>query len=42
MDIKFRKIGINPPEYIREEKESFEYILNYLEERGVQYNVRIL
>ncbi|MBA7527613.1 Lysine 6-dehydrogenase [subsurface metagenome] len=39
---KFRKIGINPPEYIGEEKENFEYILNYLEERGVQYNVRIL
>lgn len=39
---KFRKIGINPPEYIGEEKENFEYILNYLEERGVQYDVKIL
>ena len=39
---KFRKIGINPPEYVGEKKENFQYILNYLEERGVQYNVKIL
>lgn len=31
--------GICPPEFIGVEKENFEFILDYLTERGVQYNV---
>lgn len=42
MEGKFRRIGMNPPEYVGEEKENFNYILDYLEKRGVQYNVKIL
>lgn len=42
MEGRFRRIGINPPEYVGEEKDNFKYILDYLEKRGVQYNVKIL
>jgi len=31
--------GICPPEYIGEDKKNFDFILNYLTDRGVQYNV---
>jgi saccharopine dehydrogenase-like NADP-dependent oxidoreductase len=36
---KIKHKGICPPEYIGVDKNNFEFILNYLIERGVQYNV---
>lgn len=36
---KIKHKGICPPEYIGVDKDNFEFILNYLIERGVQYNV---
>jgi len=36
---KIKHKGICPPEYIGVDKTNFEFILNYLIERGVQYNV---
>lgn len=36
---KIKDKGICPPEYIGKNKENFEYIINYLTERGVEYNV---
>ncbi len=39
MDRKFTKIGINPPEYVGEEESNFQFMLNYLKDRGVQYHV---
>jgi saccharopine dehydrogenase-like NADP-dependent oxidoreductase len=31
--------GICPPEYISVDKKNFDFILNYLIERGVEFNV---
>ncbi|MBI9054022.1 MAG: saccharopine dehydrogenase NADP-binding domain-containing protein [Bacteroidales bacterium] len=31
--------GICPPEYIGKDKKNFDFVLNYLTDRGVQYNV---
>ncbi|MEQ8302376.1 MAG: saccharopine dehydrogenase C-terminal domain-containing protein [Cyclobacteriaceae bacterium] len=39
MDGKFTKIGINPPEYVGEEESNFQFMMNYLKDRGVQYHV---
>lgn len=36
---KIKHKGICPPEYIGVEKDNFEFILNYLTDRGVQYKV---
>ena len=36
---KIEDKGICPPEYIGKNKENFEYIINYLTKRGVEYNV---
>jgi len=40
LDNKFNRNGINPPEYVGEDEENFLYVKNYLEERGVLYEVR--
>ena len=34
---QFNQTGIIPPEYLGREEEDFRFIMNYLEERGVQY-----
>lgn len=36
----FNRKGINPPEYVGEKEENFKYVKNYLEERGVVYEVK--
>ncbi len=40
LDGKFSRKGINPPEYVGEEEDNFIFVLNYLEERGVYYELR--
>ena len=40
LDKKFNQEGINPPEYIGEEEDNFKFVLNYLEERGVYYEMK--
>jgi saccharopine dehydrogenase-like NADP-dependent oxidoreductase len=37
---KFTHKGISPPEFLGENEDNFLFILNYLKERGVVYNVR--
>ncbi len=37
---KFNRKGINPPEYVGEDESNFKFILNYLEERDVHYEVK--
>lgn len=39
---KFVRKGINPPEYVGEEEDNFNYVLNYLADRGVYYQFREL
>jgi lysine 6-dehydrogenase len=36
---KFNRQGICPPEYLGEDEENFHFILNYLRERNVIYNI---
>jgi saccharopine dehydrogenase-like NADP-dependent oxidoreductase len=36
---KFTRKGISPPEFLGENEDNFLFILNYLKERGVVYNV---
>jgi saccharopine dehydrogenase-like NADP-dependent oxidoreductase len=36
---KFSRKGINPPEFLGEEEENFQFIRTYLKERGVHYRV---
>ncbi len=36
---KFSRKGISPPEYLGEEESNFHFIVNYLKERGVIYQV---
>jgi saccharopine dehydrogenase-like NADP-dependent oxidoreductase len=40
LDNKFNLVGINPPEYVGKEENNFKFVLNYLEERGVNYEVK--
>ncbi len=40
LDNKFDRKGINPPEYVGEDESNFKFILSYLEERGVYYEVK--
>jgi len=37
---KFNRKGICPPEYIGEKEEHFQFVLNYLKERNVRYEVK--
>ncbi len=37
---KFNRVGINPPEYVGEEESNFNFVINYLKERGVVYEVK--
>ena len=39
---KFNRIGISPPEFIGENEECFNYMLNYQAERGVKYTKLII
>ncbi len=39
MDGKFNRIGINPPEIVGDEKGCYEFVMVYLEERGVRYHI---
>ncbi|MEQ9412809.1 MAG: hypothetical protein RIF39_03210, partial [Cyclobacteriaceae bacterium] len=36
--IPYRK-GINPPEYLGEQEDHYQFMLQYLKDRGVNYNV---
>ena len=36
---KFTSVGINPPEYLGIDEDHFNYVLNYLKERNVNYTV---
>ena len=38
---KFATAGVNPPEYLGIEKDHFNYILNYLKDRDVNYTVTV-
>jgi saccharopine dehydrogenase-like NADP-dependent oxidoreductase len=38
-DGRFSRKGICPPEYLGESEENFKFIVNYLKERGVVYNL---
>jgi lysine 6-dehydrogenase len=38
-DGKFNRKGICPPEYVGEKEEHFRFVLNYLKDRGVHYQV---
>ena len=40
LDGKFTRKGICPPEYLGEEESHFNFIVDYLKERGVHYTVR--
>jgi len=40
LDNKFNRKGVNPPEYVGEEETNFKFVLNYLEERGVYYQLK--
>ena len=40
LDGKFNRKGICPPEYLGEEESHFNFIIDYLKERGVHYMVR--
>ena len=42
LENKFYQKGINPPEYVGEEEDNFKFVLNYLEERGVYYELKEL
>lgn len=35
----YARKGISPPEYLGESQENFQFVLNYLEERGVRYHL---
>ncbi|MCF6241631.1 MAG: saccharopine dehydrogenase NADP-binding domain-containing protein [Bacteroidales bacterium] len=37
----FKHPGINPPEYLGEKEENFNFILNYLAERNVNYSISV-
>ncbi|MBL7871005.1 MAG: saccharopine dehydrogenase NADP-binding domain-containing protein [Cyclobacteriaceae bacterium] len=37
LDGKYTRKGISPPEYLGEEKENFNFVVDYLKERGVIY-----
>lgn len=39
IDNKFSRKGINPPEFLGEDASHFEFMVNYLKERGVIYKV---
>lgn len=39
MDGKFNRIGINPPEMVGDEEGCYEFVMGYLEERGVRYQI---
>jgi saccharopine dehydrogenase-like NADP-dependent oxidoreductase len=38
LENKYNRIGIIPPEYLGQDDKAFNYILNYLADRGVVYN----
>ena len=39
LDRKFHRTGICSPEYVGEDEDNFQFILNYQKERGVHYKV---
>ena len=39
LDEKFSRKGICPPEYVGEEQANFDFVVNYLKERGVHYRI---
>ena len=39
---KFNRKGICPPEYVGEREEHFQFVIDYLKERNVQYEVKVL
>ena len=39
-DGKFNRKGICPPEYVGEKEEHFQFVLNYLSDRGVKYDTK--
>jgi saccharopine dehydrogenase-like NADP-dependent oxidoreductase len=41
LENKYNRIGIIPPEYLGQDDKAFNYILNYLADRGVVYNKKV-
>jgi lysine 6-dehydrogenase len=41
LDGRFTRKGICPPEYVGEEEANFRFVVDYLKQRGVQYNVGV-
>lgn len=39
LDGKFNRKGINPPEFVGEQKDHFQFMIQYLKNRGVNYQV---
>lgn len=39
IDGRFNRKGINPPEFVGEEEEHFQFMIKYLKARGVEYKV---
>ncbi|MEQ8364115.1 MAG: saccharopine dehydrogenase C-terminal domain-containing protein [Cyclobacteriaceae bacterium] len=39
IDGQFNRKGINPPEYLGEQEDHYQFMLQYLKDRGVNYNV---
>lgn len=40
LDGKFNRKGICPPEFLGEDEPNFRFVVNYLKERGVTYEVK--
>ncbi len=40
LDGNFNRKGINPPEFVGEDENNFDFVINYLKERGVTYEVK--
>jgi saccharopine dehydrogenase-like NADP-dependent oxidoreductase len=39
IDGRFNRKGINPPEYLGEQEDHFQFMLQHLKNRGVNYNI---
>jgi saccharopine dehydrogenase-like NADP-dependent oxidoreductase len=37
---KFNRIGISPPEFVGVEESNFQFVLDYLKNRGVEYKIK--
>lgn len=39
LENKFRRVGISPPEFLGEEEQNFQFIMDYLRDRDVNYKI---